>query len=151
MDPYSSVRLHRGSWVNSNFKYSHKFSIWLRSELWLRLSRTVILLSLHHFCEALTVWYSGHCHAEKKKSSPKLQFSCRLHQAILQDFPILCYIHFILYLYKTSRACKEATPQHAAATTMLQCLISIKVENFQGGWILFLKTYCIPLKSRVQS
>lgn len=30
----------------------------------------------------------------KNKSPPKLQFSCRLHQHILLDFPIFCWVYF---------------------------------------------------------
>ena len=43
--------------------------------------------------------------------------------------PIFCCIHFTLYLYKPSgTCCREASPQHEAATTMLHGRDGVFVE-----------------------
>lgn len=84
-----------GSWANS-----HTLSAGLRSGLW-------------------TLLFSNQCVELENKSSPKSQFSCRLHRMFLQDFSLLLHINFALS--KPLKACcREASPQHdaAAATTL---------------------------------
>ena len=62
----SSVRLHDDWAWRALFKSSHKFSIGLRSGLWLGHSRTFTLLSLNHFCVAFTFTHAlCHCLAGK--------------------------------------------------------------------------------------
>ncbi len=111
----SSVRLHGDRVWTAHFKSSHKFSIGQRSGLWLQNIHLVVFKPfLRSFCCMRRVIV-----LLENKSSPKSYFSCRWNQIVLQDFPICC-IHFTPYLYKPSRACcREASPQHDAATTML--------------------------------
>ena len=116
----SSFKLDGFHWCTAIFKSYHRFSIGLRSVLWLGHSKTFKCFHLSHSNVALAVCL-GSLSCSKVNLRPSLK-SQRLKQVSLKNFPVFSTIQHSFNSDQFPSPCRwKTSPQHDAATTMLHC------------------------------